>query len=96
MNIEQASAGIAASMGVATAVLQAVVPQPTAINTSLLVPISSAIIGGIMSYAVLRTTVTRMERDVRDMRTDMSEMYSLLRESMTKIAHLEGRISRSE
>jgi hypothetical protein len=49
-----------------------------------------------MSYAVLRTTVTRMERDVRDMRKDMGEMYTLLRESMTKIAHLEGRLGRHE
>jgi hypothetical protein len=48
-----------------------------------------------MSYAVLKTTVQKMEQDVRDMRKDMSEIYTLVRESMTKLAHLEGRVDAS-
>jgi len=47
-----------------------------------------------MSYAVLRTTVSKMERDVRDIRKDMGEMYALLRDALTKIAHVEGRLDR--
>jgi hypothetical protein len=45
-----------------------------------------------MSYAVLKTTVQKMERDVRDMRKDMSDIYTLVRESLTKVAKLEGRL----
>jgi len=81
------------------AVASAAIQQTAAIAggpNALVVPLFSALIGGAMSYAVLRTTVTRMERDVRDMRKDMGEMYTLLRESMTKIAHLEGRLGRHE
>jgi len=56
------------------------------------VPIISAVVGGLMSYAVLKTTVQKMERDVRDMRKDMSDIYTLVRESLTKVAKLEGRL----
>lgn len=92
MTIQYASAAIAASMGAATAAIQ----SASSGNTSLIIPLFSALIGGAMSYAVLRTTVSRMERDVRDIRRDMSEMYTLLRQALTQIAHLEGRIGRGE
>jgi len=81
------------------AVASAAIQQSAGIGTgssALIVPLFSALIGGAMSYAVLRTTVSRMERDVRDIRRDMSEMYSLLRQALTQIAHLEGRVGRSE
>jgi hypothetical protein len=81
------------------AVASAAIQQGAGIGTgssALIVPLFSALIGGAMSYAVLRTTVSRMERDVRDIRRDMSEMYSLLRQALTQIAHLEGRIGRGE
>jgi|LauGreDrversion4_2_1035121.scaffolds.fasta_scaffold31507_2 hypothetical protein len=64
-------------------------------NISFAVPLVSAIVGAAMSYAVLRATVTKLDRDVRDMRRDMSEIYSLLRDAMTKIAHIEGRLDSS-
>lgn len=94
MTIETASAGIGATMALATAMLQTTGTAAT--GAPFVVPIVSAAIGGLMSYAVLRTTVTRMEIDVRDMRREMGEMYSLLRDSLTKIAHLEGRLGRHE
>jgi hypothetical protein len=81
------------------AVASAAIQQSAGIGTgssALIVPLFSALIGGAMSYAVLRTTVSRMERDVRDIRRDMGEMYSLLRQALTQIAHLEGRVGRSE
>jgi hypothetical protein len=90
MTTEQVSLAIGATSAVGAALLQNI-PSP---NTSLLVPVVSAIIGGVMSYAVLKTTVQKMERDVRDMRRDMGEMYTLLRDAMTKIAHIEGRLDR--
>ena len=63
---------------------------------SLVIPVVSALLGGAMSYAMLQVTVKRMERDVRDMRQDMGQIYSLLRDSLTKIAHIEGRLERPE
>jgi len=93
MTIESASLKISALLGASTAVLQSSGHQPSGIPVaSLVVPIISAIVGGLMSYAVLRTTVERMERDVRDMRNDLSEIYTLVRESLTKVAKLEGRL----
>lgn len=63
-------------------------------TTTLFIPAVSALVGGVMSYAVLKTTVSKMEQDVRDIRKDMGEMYALLREALTKIAHMEGRLDR--
>lgn len=94
MTIETASAGIGATMALGAAMLQTTGSATS--GAPFVVPIVSAAIGGLMSYAVLRTTVSRMEVDVRDMRRDMGEMYTLLRDSLTKIAHLEGRLGRHE
>lgn len=91
MTTESASLKISALLGVSSAVLQNA-PSTGMSMTSLLVPIISAVVGGLMSYAVLKTTVQKMERDVRDMRKDMSDIYTLVRESLTKVAKLEGRL----
>ena len=61
-------------------------------STSLVVPLVSAVVGAAMSYAMLKTTVARMQMDVRDMRKDMGEIYDLLRENSKAVAHLEGRL----
>lgn len=93
MTIESASLKISALLAASSAVLQSSTVHATGIPiASLLVPIISAVVGGLMSYAVLRTTVHNMEREVRDMRKDMSEIYTLVRESLTKVAKLEGRL----
>ena len=82
-------------MAIASAAIQQA-SSPTGGYSALIVPLFSALIGGAMSYAVLRTTVSRMERDVRDIRRDMGEMYTLLRQALTQIARLEGQIGRGE
>lgn len=93
MTIESASLKISALLAASSAVLQSSPVHATGIPiASLLVPIVSAVVGGLMSYAVLRTTVQNMEREVRDMRKDMSEISTLVRESLTKVAKLEGRL----
>lgn len=92
MTIETASVKMSALLAAGTMILQNSQGVPPNSVTSLIVPAVSAVIGGVMSYAVLKTTVQKMERDVRDMRSDMGEMYSLLRDAMTKIAHMEGRL----
>lgn len=90
MTIETASFTVGSVAAIGSLALQQTVGQTTGI--SFVVPVLSAIVGGVMSYAVLKTTVQKMERDVRDMRHDMGEMYTLLREALTKIAHMEGRL----
>jgi hypothetical protein len=93
MTIESASLKISALLAASSAVLQSSPAHAPGIPiASLLVPIVSAVVGGLMSYAVLRTTVHNMEREVRDMRKDMGEIYTLVRESLTKVAKLEGRL----
>ena len=59
MTAPSASAAIGGTMAVASAAIQ----QSAGIGTgssALIVPLFSALIGGAMSYAVLRTTVSRM------------------------------------
>lgn len=90
MTTETASLTVGSVAAIGSFALQQTVGQTTGV--SFVVPTLSAIVGGVMSYAVLKTTVQKMERDVRDMRRDMGEMYTLLREALTKIAHMEGRL----
>lgn len=89
-------AGWASGIGVVSAIGAVLLQNnsTTGPSMAMMVPVVSAVIGGVMSYAVLRTTVSKMERDVRDIRKDMSEMYALLRDALTKIAHVEGRLDR--
>jgi hypothetical protein len=95
MTIESVSVKIAALSAASAMAIQSAAPGGSSM-LSLIIPVVSALLGGAMSYAMLQTTVKRMERDVRDMRQDMGQIYSLLRDSLTKIAHIEGRLERSE
>jgi hypothetical protein len=86
------SLAVGATSGVASSVLQ----TPSSQMTPMLVPIVSAIIGAVFSYAVLKTTVQTMERDLREMRKDLGQVFDLLRESAVKIARIEGELDRGE
>lgn len=89
-------ASVSLQLGVVSAVGSAMLQQTTGApmnSASLVVPLVSAVIGAAMSYAMLKTTVSRMQMDVRDMRKDMGEIYDLLRENAKAVAHLEGRLS---
>lgn len=85
MTITYTSVSIAASSGVVTALAQAASPTPDSMLGQLLVPVTAAAISGIISYTVLRTTVTRIERDV-------AEMFAVLRDLTNRLARLEGRL----
>ena len=91
MTIESVSLKMGVLTALGSAVLQSSAPTGLPMS-AVIVPIVSAVVGGLMSYAVLKTTVQKMEKDVRDMRDDMRELYTLVRDSMTKIAHMEGRL----
>lgn len=94
MTIESVSLKMGVLTALGSAVLQNTTPSGLPMS-AVIVPIISAVVGGLMSYAVLKTTVQKMEKDVRDMRDDMRELYTLVRDSMTKIAHMEGRLDSS-
>ena len=95
MTISSVSIKMAGLSAVSAAMIQSATPGGSSM-LSLIIPVVSALLGGAMSYAMLQTTVKRMERDVRDMRQDMGQIYDLLRDSLTKIAHIEGRLERPE
>ena len=91
MTTESLSMALGAVTAVGTATIQQAAGVPMN-GASLVVPLVSAVIGAAMSYAMLKTTVARMQMDVRDMRKDMGEIYDLLRENSKSVAHLEGRL----
>jgi len=84
MTAESASLKIGALTAAGSVVLQSPVSGGSPM-LSLVVPLASALIGAAMSYAVLRTTVSRMEADVQDMKADVKAC-------LTKIARIEGRL----
>jgi ribosomal protein L22 len=45
-----------------------------------------------MGYAVLKTTVKAMERDMGLLRKDVAHVYDLLRGMSDRIARIEGRL----
>lgn len=83
------SLAIGAVTGTGTAMLQQS-PSP------MLMPLVSAVIGAVFSYAVLKTTVQVMERDMHQMRRDLGQLYDLVRESAVKIARIEGELDRDK
>jgi len=85
---------IGAVTGVSTGAMQTAAAQPT--MSPLLVPTVSAIVGAIFSYAVLKTTVSVMEKDLMQMRQDLGQVYDLIRESHSRIARIEGRLDERE
>lgn len=73
----------------------AVQSTPVTFNvTTLIVPAISALIGGVFSYAVLKTTVKAVERDVGHIRRDLSDMHTLIQDASVRIARIEGRMER--
>lgn len=76
-------------------IFQAVgVPPDGASLSTFVVPALSAVVGGTMGYAMLKTTVQKMEGDIHKMQKDISGIHELLLQAMTKIARMEGRLDR--
>ena len=61
---------------------------------AMMVPIVSAVIGGAVSYGILKGSVRAMEQDVKAIRDDLHRLYDLTRNQTDRIANLEGRIGR--
>lgn len=99
MTVAPTAIKIGATMALGTMAIQAAEANSGLNNigvVAMVLPIVSAVIGAAVSYGILSTMVKRMEQDVRELRHDISQVYTLVRDSMTKVAHIEGRIGRSE
>lgn len=96
MTTETASITVGAVAAIGSLALQQTTGQPT--GASFIVPVLSAVIGGAMSYAVLKTTVNKLEEQFKNheqqVRANTAELYGLLRDTMTQLAHIEGRLDR--
>lgn len=79
---------IGAVIAAGTSAVQASGPD----QWSFIVPLVSAVTGAVFSYAVLKTTVKTIEKDLNLMRQDLGQVYDLIRESSTRIARIEGRL----
>ena len=63
------------------------------VNTlSFFVPILSAVIGGAMGWGVLQTSVSNLNREMKQMRQDMGHVYELLRSISDRVAKIEGKL----
>jgi uncharacterized membrane protein len=64
-------------------------------TASVWVSVGSGVISLITSVMVLKVMVNRMDRDLQDfrheMRDDLREIYSLMRDTSERVARLEGR-----
>ena len=90
-------AGAATALG--TMIIQAAAPASAEPSIGslfgempMLLPVISAAVGAAMSYGILHTTVKRMETDMQDLKREVGNIYTLVRESMTEIAHIQGRL----
>lgn len=84
------------TIGAMSAVMSAVVQNGAATPSlgSLLVPAISAVIGAVSSYAVLKTTVKTVERDVGFMRRDLSHLSEVVTDTSVRVARIEGRLEK--
>lgn len=82
------------TIGAVSAVMSAVVQggSPAPSLWSLLVPALSAVVGAVSSYAVLKTTVKTVERDVGFMRKDIGHINDLVADTSVRLARIEGRL----
>lgn len=90
MTIEQ-TVGVTVGVlsGVASAALQA-----TSGQNGLTAPIISALVGGAVSYGVLRGTVVALERDTRQLREELHTIRDTVQHMAEKVARIEGTMER--
>ena len=94
MTLDQSASLVIGALSGATVAALQTSPETPAVTPflGLIIPIVSAIVGAIMGYAVLKTTVKAMERDMGLLRKDVAHVYDLLRGMSDRIARIEGRL----
>lgn len=80
---------VGALSGVASAALEA-----TSGGTSLSAPIISALVGGAVSYGILRGTVVALENRHKDLREELHHLRDTLHGVAEKVARIEGTMER--
>jgi hypothetical protein len=97
MTLDQtASLVIGALSGVSVLAMQAPAESVTVTPyLGLAVPVFSAVVGAVMGYAVLHTTVKTVERDIGNVRKDLAHTTDLLRLVSDRLARIEGRLDAS-
>lgn len=90
--------------GIGSALIQAASPTVISLgDLGFTIPIVAAIISAAVSYGMLRGTVKAIERDISllrnevtkdfgNMREDVGHIYNLVRDTTSRMAHLEGRL----
>jgi len=61
---------------------------------SVAVPLVSGFIGIVVSWGMMRVTVKVVERDVKGMRDDIRDIYTLTRDISDRVSRMEGRIDK--
>jgi hypothetical protein len=75
--------------GVASAALEASAGQ-----SGISVPIISALVGGAVSYGILRGTVIALEARHKDLREELHSIRDTLHMTAEKVARIEGTMER--
>jgi hypothetical protein len=83
-------------VGAVTGASASVMQSTTTPSIAMLVPIISALVGGAVSYGILKGVVHAMERDVAQVRKDIGQIYDLTRDLAVKVARIEGELERDK
>lgn len=84
--------GAAVASGVASAVVQSAPPVNP--GTSMLVPLLSAVIGGAVSYGILKGTVQAVKDSHSSMSHDIKAINKNVIDLVGRVSNIEGRIGR--
>jgi hypothetical protein len=104
MNVPYYSITVGVVTGVGSAMIQAASPTVISLgDLGFTIPIVAALISAAVSYGMLRGTVKAIERDISllrnevtkdfgHMREDVGHIYNLVRDTTSRMAHIEGRL----
>jgi Mor family transcriptional regulator len=84
----------AAVSAVSSAVMQASGPDPVTPMLAMLVPIVSALIGGGVSYGILKGTVQAVKEATTDVKRDIHDIKDNVSDLVDRVSNIEGRIGR--
>lgn len=86
-------AGAAVASAAASAMVQSTAPQP-APGAAMLIPIVSALIGGAVSYGILKGTVQAVKDSHANVERDIKAINNNVLDLVGRVSNLEGRIGR--
>lgn len=84
-HLEASSLSIGALVGVATAVTQQPVTEMGVLSALVSSPVGSAFIAALVAFGTIKTSVKIMERDLSEVRKDLKDV-------VTRVARIEGKL----